>query len=145
MAFPLILFNAASTKKELVSDDKIALGSDLSIVQAKRLLALLLKIPNAGFVCDFLAVEDTCTDLEFHSVAEVLGVGSFTQRIFDLYFIRVNSKVQTVANIEAIAAVRTPPGDKIYKQMAYHMAPALAVLPSCIFRDAVQRTATPTL
>lgn len=120
--FPLALFNAASTKKELVCDGKIALASDLNTKQVMRLFEMILKVPKAGAVCDFPAVENTRIDLEFHSAAEALGFGSFTQRIFDLYFKRVNSRIPSVANIEAIAAVRTPPGDKIFKQMAYNIA-----------------------
>ena len=49
-------------------------------------------------------------------------MGSFTQSIYDLYFKRVNNKVASVANIKAIDAVRTPPGNKIFKQMAYKIA-----------------------
>lgn len=122
MDFPLALFTAASTKKEVVVDDKIVLASNLSTEQATRLFELLLQISKAGCVRDFPAIERTREDLEFHSVAEALGLESFTQRIFDLYFKRVNTSVASVPNIEAIGAVRTPPGDKIYKQMAWTIA-----------------------
>lgn len=122
MDFPLTLFNAASTKKELVVDDKVMVTSDLDTEQAARLFGLLLQVPKAGAVRDFPSINDTRADLHFHSVAEALGLGSFTQSIFDKYFKLVNTRLASNEQIEAIGKVRTVPGDKIYKQMAWNLA-----------------------
>ena len=119
MDFPLALFKAASTRKDLVIDDKIAIPDDVDTEQVKRLMFLMLKVPSASYVGDLAPTENTLVDLQFHSAAEALGMGSFTQEIFDLYFKRVNNRVPTVANIEAIGSVHTPPGNKIFKQMSY--------------------------
>jgi hypothetical protein len=119
MDFPLALFNVASINKELVVDDKITIPANLDIEQAKRFLFLMMKVASAPAISSLGATENTYIDLHFHSAAEYLGMSSFTQKIFDLYFKRVNQQVPVVANIEAIGAVRTPPGDKIFKQMAY--------------------------
>jgi hypothetical protein len=117
--FPLALFNAASSKKELVVNSKIVIPDNLDISQVKRLLSSMKKLPTASYVGNFPAEEKTLIDLQFHSAAEALGMSSFTQHIFNLYYKRVNTQVHwNVANIEAIATVRTPSGDKIYQKMA---------------------------
>jgi hypothetical protein len=122
MDFPLALFDAASTHGGLVVNDEVTTPANIDIEQAKRFLFLMMKVTSAPDVCLLGATENTYIDLQYHSAAEYLGMGSFTQKIFDLYFKRVNQQVPAVANIEAIGAVRTPPGDKIFKQMAYHIA-----------------------
>jgi len=121
MEFPLALFNAASVKPELVINDQVTLPSDLDVKIACYFLSQMMKVPPMSFVCYLGWTEITYDDLMFHSTAEVLGMGSFTQNIFSLYFKRVNTTIPSVANIEAIDRVRTPPGDKIYKQMAYNI------------------------
>ncbi|KAH3956832.1 hypothetical protein HBI81_185160 [Parastagonospora nodorum] len=121
MDFPLALFNAASIKPELVIDDQVTLPSDLDVKIACYFLSQMMKVPPMSFVCYLGWSEITYDDIMFHSTAEALGMGSFTQNIFSLYFKRVNTTVPSVANIEAIGRVRTPPGDKIYKQMAYNI------------------------
>jgi hypothetical protein len=121
MDFPLALFNVASINKKLVVDDKITIPANLDIEQAKRFLFLMMKVASAPAISSLGATENTYIDLHFHSAAEYLGMSSFTQKIFDLYFKRVNQQVPVVANIEAIGVVRTPPGDKIFKQMAYNI------------------------
>jgi hypothetical protein len=122
MDFPLALFNAASTHEDLVVNDEIVIPANINVEQAKRFLFLMMKVTSAPDFCLLGATENTYIDLHFHSAAEYLGMGSFTQKIFDLYFKRVNQQVPAVANIEAIDAVRTPPGDKIFKQMSYQIA-----------------------
>ncbi|KAF2024970.1 hypothetical protein EK21DRAFT_117297 [Setomelanomma holmii] len=94
--------------------------ANYDLEQVNRLIYLMTKVTSASYVGDLLPTEDTHVDLHFHSAAEYLGMGSFTQNIFDLYFKRVINTVPTVTDVEAIGSVRTPPGDKIYKQMAYN-------------------------
>jgi hypothetical protein len=118
---PLALFKAASTDQELVTNGKITVPDNYDLDQVKRLVFLMLKVASAEKVDDFEPTENVCVDLHFHSAAEYLGMGSFTQNIFDLYFKRVNKVVPAVDNIEAIGSVRTPPGHKIHKQMAYNI------------------------
>jgi hypothetical protein len=119
IAFPLALFNAASTKKERVVEGTILLPDKLDIAQTKRFLSMMMMVPQHGCVCRFDKTDNTFIDLHFHSAAEYLGMDTFTQAIFDIYFKRVNSQIPAVANIEAIALVHTPPADKIFKQMSY--------------------------
>ncbi|KAF2824902.1 hypothetical protein CC86DRAFT_446968 [Ophiobolus disseminans] len=121
MEFPLALFHAAFSRKDLLVDNKIVVPQELDIVQVKRLLSLMMKVAMASHVSELPPTENTYVDLQFHSAAEALGMSSFTQNIFGLYFKRVNNKVATVPNIEAIAAVTTPPGNKIFKQMSYKL------------------------
>jgi hypothetical protein len=122
--FPLALFNAASTKKELLVDGTITLPGppdELDITQAKRFLFCMLKVAQAAHGV-LAPIENTFADLYFHSAAEALGMGSFTQHIFDLYFKRVNNVLPSIQNIKAIDSVHSPAGDKIYRQMAYLVA-----------------------
>lgn len=121
MDFPLALFNVASIKPELVIGDQVTLPSDLDVKIACYFLSQMMKVPPMSFVCYLGWSEITYDDIMFHSTAEALGMGSFTQNIFSLYFKRVNTTVPSIANIEAIGRVRTPPGDKMYKQMAYNI------------------------
>lgn len=121
MDFPMALFKAATIKPELVVDDMIVLEDNLDIEQAYRFLSLLMKIPSMSSVAIIGQTENTEADLFLHSAAEYLGMAAFTQSIFDLYFKRVNNSIPTVPNIEAILRIRTPPGDKIFKQMSYNI------------------------
>jgi hypothetical protein len=122
MDFPLALFNAITIDQELVVNNEVTIPANINIEQAKRFLFLMMKVTSAPNACSLGATDNAFIDLHYHSAAEYLGMGSFTQKIFDMYFKRVNQKVPAVANIEAIGAVRTPPGDKIFKQMAYNIA-----------------------
>ncbi|KAF1919196.1 hypothetical protein BDU57DRAFT_568452 [Ampelomyces quisqualis] len=122
MEFPLALFNAASTKKELVVNGKVTLPENYDTKQTKRLLTMMLMVPQHGCVCEFDKTDNTYIDLHFYSAAEYLGMDTFTRSIFDLYFKRVSSQIPAVANIEAIGLVRTSPGDKIFKQMSYRIS-----------------------
>ncbi|KAH7082393.1 hypothetical protein FB567DRAFT_562180 [Paraphoma chrysanthemicola] len=120
-SIPYALFQAASNRLDLIFNDIITIPDIYNLDQVKRLVFLMLKVPTASYVGDLAPTENTFVDIHFHSAAEYLGMGDFTQTIFDLYFKRVNNTVPSVANIESIGAVRTPPGDKIYKQMAYNI------------------------
>jgi hypothetical protein len=122
--FPLNLFNAASTKKDLVVDNAIVLPEHVDMQQVIRLLSLMKDIPIASRVGQFPAVENTVIDLHFHSAAEALGMASFTQNIFNLYFKRVKTCVAVSKTIEAICSVRTPAGDKIFNAMTQTIATA---------------------
>ncbi|KAH7070693.1 hypothetical protein BKA63DRAFT_83135 [Paraphoma chrysanthemicola] len=120
-SIPYALFQAASNRLDLIVNNIITIPDIYSLEQVRRLVFLMFKVPAASYVGDLAPTENTFVDIHFHSAAEYLGMGDFTQSIFDLYFKRVNKTVSSVANIEAIGAVRTPPGDKIYKQMAYNI------------------------
>jgi hypothetical protein len=121
MDFPLALFKAATIKQELVVDDIVILDDDLDVEHAYRFLSLIMKIPRMPFVAVIGQTENTEAGLFLHSAAEYLGMASFTQAIFDLYFKRVNTTIPTFENIEAIGRVRTPPGNKLFKQMVYNI------------------------
>lgn len=119
MTFPLALFNAASTNKHILVANTITLPHNYDPTQTRRFLSMMLLVPQHGCVCPFDKTDNTFIDLHFHSAAEFLGMDTFAQAVFDLYFKRVHMQIPAVPNIEAIALVRTPPGDKIFKQMAY--------------------------
>jgi hypothetical protein len=91
--FPLALFEAASTKKELVVKNLITAFEEIGIEQVKCLLFLIMKIYGASHVRDLVEPNNTLIDLQLHSAAEELGMASFTQDIFSNYFERVNNRV----------------------------------------------------
>lgn len=93
---PLALFNAASCHNNLNDDGKFTVPEELDIAQVERLLSLMLKVAATSSVGDLTPTENTYIDLQSHSAAEALGMGSFTQSIFDLYFKRVNNHVAKV-------------------------------------------------
>jgi len=120
--FPLALFNAASTQQDRVIDDKVTIPFEYDVQQVKRFLSKILFIAKSQSNVELAPVNDIGVDLHYHSAAEWLGMGSFTQSIFDFYFKAVNKMLPAEATIEAIQQIRTPPGEKIFKQMVYKLA-----------------------
>jgi hypothetical protein len=119
---PLAPFNAASTQKDRVIDDKITFPQEYDVEQVQRSLSKMLIIAKSTSNVELAPSNVVGVDLHLHSVAKWLGMDSFTQKIFDAYFKSVNKMIPTQATIEAIQLVHTPPGDKIFKQMAYNFA-----------------------
>jgi hypothetical protein len=120
---PAPLFATASAQHDLVKEGKVIVPDEIGsqgvyqFVQRMKLFAQSATNPGP-----IVATGDTARDLQMCSAAEALGMKAYTQGVFNLYFARVNSIIPTMANIAAIGSVRTPCGDKIYKQMAYHIA-----------------------
>ena len=120
---PGLLFDTASAQHDLVQDGKVMVPDEIGtqgVMQFKqRMMLFTQSVTHPGPI---VATGDTVCDLQMCSAAEALGMKAYTQGVFNLYFARVNSIIPTMANIAAIGSVRTPCGDKIFKQMAYHIA-----------------------
>ncbi|KAI4683890.1 uncharacterized protein J4E84_006730 [Alternaria hordeiaustralica] len=135
---PIALFEAVSEKHELVVDGKIAVPEGIDIKALNYLVSLVLALPTAPKVFQFQKyvvrdfkgqpmkdVEDTFKDLHLCCAADALGIGSFTQGIFNHFFSRINTKVPPTDVINIITAANNPTGNKLFKQMAYTMATKL--------------------
>ncbi|CAO2653340.1 Nn.00g027510.m01.CDS01 [Neocucurbitaria sp. VM-36] len=125
LQMPRPLFEAVSSKPELVVEGKIAIAADLHIPSVKFLVACMNSLVSRPRVNDLSIRNDTFRDVQLCSAADALGMGTFTQRIFDTYFKRFNSVVPTAANIDAITSIRTHQGNKLFSQMAHTIAKKL--------------------
>jgi hypothetical protein len=134
----IALFEAVSEKHELVVDGKIVVPEGILIEAVNHLVSLVLRLPTATQVQQFQKyvvkdaqgkpmenVEDAFKDLHLCCAADALGISSFTQRIFNFFFSRINTSVPPKEVIDIITAARNPTGDKLFKQMAYTMATKL--------------------
>jgi len=134
---PIALFEAVSEKHELVVDGKIVVPEGIDIKAVNYLVSLVLALPTAPKIYQFQKyvvrdfkgqpmkdVEDTFKDLHLCCVADALGIGSFTQVIFN-HFQRINTKVPPIPVINIITAAYNPTGNKLFQRMAYTMAKQL--------------------
>ncbi|KAI4954052.1 hypothetical protein J4E91_001761 [Alternaria rosae] len=135
---PIALFEAVSEKHELVVNGKIVVPEGIDINAVNYLVSLVLALPTAPKVYQFQKyvvrdfkgqpmkdVEDTFKDLHLCCAADALGIGSFTQGIFNHFFQRINTKVPPIDVINIITAAHNPTGNKLFEQMAYTMAKQL--------------------
>lgn len=84
----------------------------------------MVLVARSTHVADLPKTDKTYNDVMYHSSAEELGMQAFTQSIFDVYFKRCNTIVAAPPAIEALVAVKTPSGEKLFKQMVYKLATA---------------------
>ncbi|KAF1842943.1 uncharacterized protein K460DRAFT_287535 [Cucurbitaria berberidis CBS 394.84] len=122
---PLALFQAVSSKPELLVAGQVTVPEYVDLGTVKFLIGCINLLPSLPRVNELAATNDTFRDVCLCSAADALGMGTFTQRIFDTYFKRVNSVVPNAANINAITSIRTPQGNKLFGQIAYTIAKKL--------------------
>jgi hypothetical protein len=131
----IALFKAVSEKHNLIVDGKVVVPDGINVDAVKHLVALVLALPTAKRVYQFQKyavkdvlgrpikdAEDTFKDLHLCCAADALGMGSFTQGLFNRFFSRMNTAVPHKDIIEMITSARNPTADKLFKQMSYTIA-----------------------
>ncbi|KAJ4361995.1 hypothetical protein N0V83_010936 [Neocucurbitaria cava] len=125
LQMPLLLFKAVSSQPELVFAGKVTIPDNLDTSSVKFLIACMNSLITRSRVDPLAVRNDTLRDIKLCSAADALGMGTFTQHIFNTYYKRFSNVVPTSTNIDAITNIRTPQGDKLFSQMAYTIAKKL--------------------
>lgn len=116
---PLRLFKAASSLPSLIAEGKVFVPKYINLSALNSLFSLVLALPSAEEVTQFgphvvkdaqgrpiPGAEDSYKDLHLCSAADALGLGSFTQGLFNHFFLRVNTAVPGKSIIDMMTAAR---------------------------------------
>jgi len=124
---PLRLFEALSTKKEIVKESEgvhyICLPEGIVPVSAKELVARvnLLTDPKMN-VFPMATTGYMFKDLHLASAADFLGLAPYTQRMLNAHWQRLKNTVPTPTDVDIICEVNTPLGNKLFKIVSHDLA-----------------------
>ncbi|KAL1797956.1 hypothetical protein ACET3X_004562 [Alternaria dauci] len=122
---PIALFRATSTKKEMVADTNgteskvIELPANLELQPVKDIVKHFTDITTWNkFPTGLASYKSTYLDLQLCSVADYLGMNTYTKHIFNWYWARLSSNcLPSYNDIDAISAVQSSVGDSIFRKV----------------------------
>jgi hypothetical protein len=118
---PLALFRATSSKRDELlpkSATTIKLPAGINPDIAKDLIQHLNDIASTTtYAKDIPSHELTYEDMQLCSAADALGMGIYTQHIFNWYWVRLNAgHLPGYGDISAFSAVKTPTCNRIFRK-----------------------------
>jgi hypothetical protein len=124
---PLALFRATSSKRDELlpkgaASIKLPRGIDSDI--AKALIQHLKEVTTTTlYAKDIQSYELTYEDMQLCSADDALGMGLYTQHIFNWYWARLNAgHLPGYGDISAFSAVETPTCDRIFRKVVNALA-----------------------